>query len=434
VDVIVKRCAGLDVAKAGVAVCVRIFDEERGSWTLHRRTFATTVGQILQLRDWLVSFGVTRVGMESTSDYWRPLYYLLEPDRGRGWDPGWQCWLVNARHAKNVPGRKTDLSDAEWLSQLLAHGLVRPSFVPEPAQRTLRELTRRREVVLAARTREKQRLEKFLESTGLKLSSVLSDLFGVSGRAILTAILSGQRDPGALAQLARGRARAKTNELMAAVTGIRFGDHEAFLARQHLDLIDHYTMITDEIDARIMAHIAEHDAQPEPVEPEPLSWREAVDLIDTAPGLDRIGACAVMAEIGTDMTRFPTPEHLASWAGVAPGNNATGGKTRPARTRPGNPHLRRILGVAAMSAARRPGSYAQALYRRIAARRGTARALVAVEHHLLVAIWHMTTKREPYAEPAPRPVDTQRRARRLLTQLHALGYDVTIAHPAAAAS
>jgi transposase len=431
--VVVTRCAGLDVAKAGVAACVRIFDAEKGSWTVRKRTFATTVAQILQLRAWLASFAVSRIGMESTSDYWRPLFYLLEPDPDAGWDPGWECWLVNARHAKNVPGRKTDLSDADWLSQLLAYGLVRPSFVPEPAQRTLRELTRRREVVLAQRTREKQRLEKFLESTGLKLSSVLSDLFGVSGRAILTAILSGQRDPAALAQLARGRARRKVKDLAAAVDGIRFGQHEAFLVRQHLDLVDHYTMILDEIDARIIAHIADHDAQPDPVDPDSPSWGQAIALIDTVPGLDTIGACAVLAEIGTDMTRFPTPQHLASWAGVAPGNNATGGKARPARTRPGNRHLRRILGVAAMSAIRRPGSYAQSLYRRIAARRGAARALVAVEHHLLTAIWHMITKSESYTEPPPRPIQTERRARRLLTQLHALGYEIT-SSPATAPS
>jgi len=345
--------------------------------------------------------------MEATGDYWKPFYYLLE-------DAGFEVMLVNARHVKNLPGRKSDVSDAAWLAQLGAHGLVRGSFVPPEPIRRLRDLTRTRTTVVRERGREIQRLEKLLEDAGIKLSSVATDINGVSGRAMLEALIAGQRDPAALAQLAKRRLRSKIPALTEALTG-RFTEHHAFLARVHLDLIDGHTRAVDELTERIEVMI------------EP--FRGIRDLIVSAPGIGIAVADVIIAETGADMTRFPTAGHLASWAGTCPGSNESAGRIKSTHTRPGNPYLKGALGVAAMSAARSKDTYLAAKYRRIASRRGPVKAIVALEHALLIAIWHMITNGAFYIEPGGdyftrlHPDKTKQRA---LDQLRKMGYAVTL--------
>lgn len=342
---------------------------------------------------------------------WRPVFYALEER--------FECWLLNARHMRAVPGRKTDMTDAEWICDLTAHGLVRPSFVPPPPIRRLRDLTRRRTLLLAERTREKQRVEKLLEEAGVKLSVVATDIFGASGRAMIDALIAGERDPRTLANLARRRMRSKIDALAQALTG-HFDDHHAFLARMICAHVDAINAMIAELDARIDAEIA--------------PYRRQVELLDTVDGIDTRGAQVIIAEIGVDMHRFTTAAHLASWAGVCPGNNKTGGKTRTGRTRPGDRWLKAILGVAAMAAIRKRNSYAGALYRRIAARRGGMRAIVAVGHSLLQAIWHILTNNCPYhdlgADYHLNRANPDQRRRRAVAQLERLGFHVII-EPAA---
>ncbi len=345
--------------------------------------------------------------MEATSDYWKPFYYLLE-------DGPFEVMLVNARHVKNLPGRKTDVSDAAWLADLGAHGLVRGSFVPPEPIRQLRDLTRTRTTVTRERAREIQRLEKLLEDAGIKLSSVASDISGVSGRLMLDALIAGRRDPVELAELAKRRLRSKIPELTEALTG-RFGEHHAFLARIHLDLIDHHTHAIDELTARIEVVI------------EP--FRGARDLIVTIPGISTGVADVIIAETGADMTRFATAGHLASWAGTCPGSNESAGRVKSTSTRPGNPYLKGALGVAAMSAARSHDTYLAAKYRRIAARRGPVKAIVAVEHAMLIAIWNMLTDGAFYADPGGdfyARLNPDKAKNRAVEQLRKMGYDVTL--------
>jgi transposase len=345
--------------------------------------------------------------MEATGDYWKPFYYLLE-------DAPFEVLLVNARHVKNLPGRKTDVSDAAWLAQLGAHGLVRGSFVPPEPIRQLRDLTRTRTTIVRQRAREIQRLEKLLEDAGIKLSSVAADISGVSGRAMLEALIGGQRDPAELAELAKRRMRSKIPALTEALTG-RFTEHHAFLARLHLDLIDQHAHAVEELTARIEVVI------------EP--FRGIRDLIATIPGVSFRVADVIIAETGADMSRFPSAGHLASWAGTCPGNNESAGRVKSTKTRPGNPYLKAALGVAALSAARSRDTYLAAKYRRIASRRGPVKAIVAVEHAMLIAIWNMLTNGEFYGEPGGdfytrrNPDRTKQRA---LAQLKQLGYDVTL--------
>ena len=307
--------------------------------------------QILALREHLIAERITCVVMEATSDYWKPFYYLLE-------DAGFDVVLVNARHVKNLPGRKTDVSDATWLAQLGAHGLVRASFVPPEPIRQLRDLTRARTAITRERSREVQRLEKLLEDAGIKLSAVASDILGVSGRAMLEALIAGNNDPAALADLAKRRLRSKIPALTEALTG-RFTEHHAFLVRVHLDLVDQHTAAINGITTRIEATI------------KPFHWFR--DLICTIPGISTLTADVIIAETGADMTRFPTAGQLASWAGTTPGNNESAGKVKSSQTRPGNPYLQGALGAAAMSCAQNPGTYLGARYRRIAQRRGPRR-------------------------------------------------------------
>ena len=406
-EVVHVRGAGLDVSRKDAKVCVRVSGAGRRKTVETVTTWGSTTNQVLALREHLIAEQVTCAVMEATGDYWKPFYYLLE-------DAGFEVMLVNARHVKNLPGRKSDVSDATWLAQLGAHGLVRGSFVPPEPIRQLRDLTRARTAITRERGREIQRLEKLLEDAGIKLSSVASEITGVSGRAMLEALIAGQRDPAALTDLARRRLRSKIPALTEALTG-RFTDHHAFLARVHLDLIDRQTEAIEEITGRIEVVI-------EPFQ----GFRE---LIATIPGVGPITADVIVAETGADMTRFPTAGHLASWAGTCPGSNESAGRVKSTRTRPGNPYLQGALGAAAMACAQNPGTYLGARYRRIASRRGPMKANVAIQHSMLIAIWHMGHDGTLYDDPGAdffTRLHPERAKNRALHQLEAMGYQVTL--------
>lgn len=407
-EVVHARCAGLDVSKKDAKVCVRVAGAGRRKTVETVTTWSSMTSGVLALRDHLAAERVTCVVMEATGDYWKPFYYLLEDL------PGVEVMLVNARHVKNLPGRKTDVNDATWLAQLGAHGLVRGSFVPPEPIRQLRDLTRARTAITRERGREVQRLEKLLEDAGIKLSAVASDIVGVSGRAMLEALIAGDRDPAALADLAKRRMRVKIPELTEALQG-RFGAHHAFLARVHLDLIDQHTQAIAQLTARIE----------EVIEP----FRAFRELISTIPGISTLTADVIVAETGADMSRFPTAKHLASWAGTTPGNNESAGKVKSSTTRPGNPYLQGALGAAAMSCAQNPHTYLGARYRRIAARRGPMKANVAIQHSMLIAIWHMGTTGAVYDDPGAdyfNRLHPDRTKQRAIAQLQALGYTVTL--------
>jgi transposase len=407
VDVVHPRCAGVDISKRDAKVCVRIQGAGRARARSTVTTWEAVTNRILALRDHLIAEEVTLVVMEATSDYWKPFYYLLE-------DAPFEVMLVNARHTKGIPGRKTDVSDAAWLAELGAHGLVRGSFVPPEPIRQLRDLTRTRTAITRERGREVQRLEKLLEDAGIKLSSVASDITGVSGRAMLEALIAGDRDPAGLADLAKRRMRSKIPELTEALTG-RFGEHHSFLARLHLDLIDGHSRAIEELDERI-----EEAMQP---------FRATRDLIVTIPGISTVVADVIIAETGGDMSRFPSAGHLASWAGTCPGSNESAGRVKSTHTRPGNPYLKGALGTAAMSVARSKNTYFAAKFRRIASRRGPVKALVALEHAMLVAIWNMCSTGTYYADPGEdffTRLHPDRARDRALEQLHRMGYAVTL--------
>jgi len=407
-EVVHARCAGLDISKKDAKVCVRVAGAGRRKTIETVTTWSSMTNQVLALRDHLIAEKVTCVVMEATGDYWKPFYYLLEDL------PGVAVELVNARHVKNLPGRKSDVSDATWLAQLGAHGLVRGSFVPPEPIRVLRDLTRTRTAVTRERSREVQRLEKLLEDAGIKLSAVAADIIGVSGRLMLAALIDGQRDPAALADLAKRRLRSKIPALTEALTG-RFNAHHAFLARVHLDLIDQHTAAIEEITARIEVVI------------EPFQGFR--DLISTIPGIGPLTADVVIAETGADMTRFPTAGHLASWAGTTPGSNESAGRVKSTKTRPGNPYLQGALGAAAMACAQNPSTYLGARYRRIATRRGPMKANVAIQHKMLTIIWHMGTTGTLYEEPGAdfySRLHPDRAKNRALHQLEAMGYQVTL--------
>jgi transposase len=404
-EVLVDRCAGLDIGKADVKACVRI-PGSRGGRRQQIRTFATTTGALLLLRQWLIEEQVSLVGMEATGDYWKPVYYLLED--------GFEVQLFNAAHMRNVPGRKTDVTDSAWIARLVEHGLVRASFVPPPPIRRLRDLTRYRAALIAERTREKQRMEKLLEDAGIKLSVFVSDIFGASGRAMLSALVDGERDPQVLAEYARGRMRPKIAMLVEALTG-SFGEHHAFLCQTMLSRVDGLDATIATVTGRIEVEIA------------PL--QSIVDRLDTIPGVDQRVAQVLVAEIGVDMTRFRTAAHLASWAGMCPGNNESAGKHFSGHTRKGDRWLRAALGEAAAGVGKKD-SYCQAQYRRLAARRGKKRALVAVGHSLLVAAWHVINDEVDYHDLGSlhflTRINPERHARRLVSQLEQLGYRVEL--------
>ena len=412
---IIKRVAALDIGKAELVCCIRVPGAgKRGKRLQEVRTYQTMTRSLLVLADRLGELGVTRVVMEATSDYWRAPFYLLEAQ-------GFEVWLVNARDVKHLPGRpKTDRLDAVWLCKVAERQMLRPSFVPPPEIRRLRGLTRYRADLVGVRTAEKQRVEKLLEDAQIKLSVVASDIFGVSGRAMLAALLAGERDPKVLAQLARTRLRAKLGQLEEAFTG-HFTDHHGFLLATMLDRVDAVSADIATLEAKIDQEIA--------------PFAQAVDRLDEITGVGRTAAQVIIAEIGTDMGRFPTPGHLASWAKFAPGVKQSAGKTKgKATTGHGNPYLARVLGEAAVAAGR-TDTFLGERYRRIARRRGTKKAIVAVGRSILVIVWHLLADPDArYHDLGPGFYDTRINAERIkrnhVRQLQALGYKV-ILEPAA---
>ena len=404
-DVLYSHCCGLDVHKRSVVACL-ITPGPAGQPVKTVRTFGTMTDELLTLADWLAAAGCTHVAMESTGVYWQPIYNLLE-DR-------FHLLLVNARHSKAVPGRKTDVRDCEWLADLLRHGLLKPSFVPERPQRELRELTRYRLALVQARTAEVNRLQKTLESANSKLAGVATDILGVSGRQMLNALVEGTTDPETLAELAKGALRSKLPQLQQALVG-RVGAHQRFLIAEHLAQLDSL----DASIARVSTEIADRLR--------PL--QETLARLDTIPGIGCYLAEALVAEIGTDMTRFASAAHLASWAGMCPENNESAGKRRSGKTRKGNPWLRALLVQAAHAAARRKNTYFAAQYARVGARRGKKRAAVAVGHTILTVAYYVLQRGTEYQELGPHWFDQEdRRAveRRLVRRLEALGNKVTL--------
>jgi len=404
---VLHRCGcGVDVHKASVVACL-IAPRAGGAPCKEVRTFGTMTEDLLQLVDWLVAAGCTAVAMESTGSYWKPLYNLLEGVVE-------QVLVVNAAHIKQVPGRKTDVKDAEWIADLLRHGLLRASFIPDRPQRELRELTRYRTSLIRERAAEVNRVQKVLEGANIKLAAVASDLTGVSGRAMLAALLDGHMDAAAMAQLAQGKLRAKIPQLEQALVG-QFGAHQRFMIAQQLVHID----TLDEIIARVSVEIAER------VHP----FAQEIAQLDSITGVGQRTAEAVVAEVGVDMTRFPTADHLTSWAGLAPGNNESAGKRRSGKTRKGSPWLRAVLIEAAHAAGRTKDTYLGAQYRRLLARKGKKRAAVAVARSILVIAYHILRDHEPYHDLGASYLDQRDRQaveRRLVRRLEALGYDVSL--------
>jgi transposase len=373
VELLYARCAGLDVHKDTVVACKRIV--ESGEVRRETKTFGTTTGALYELFDWLGFDGVTHVVMESTGVYWKPVWHVMEE--------GFELILANAKHAKNVPGRKTDVKDAEWLAELVAHGLVRGSFVPlEPIQQ-LRDLTRARKQFVQERGRHVQRLQKTLEDANVKLDSVISDILGKSGRAMIEAISKGEKDPEVLARLAHPRLTTAPESLKAALKG-RVTDHHRLMLRLYLDHIDATN--------RAIKSIEEH------VEAALSPFRKAVELLVTVPGIGPDVAAAIVAEVGTDMTRFETEGHLISWAGLCPRSDESAGKRRSTRIRQGAPWLKPMLIQAAWSASRVMNSYPRAQYFRLRGRRGPGKAIVAVASSMLGAIYNMLKKEVPYKD------------------------------------
>ena len=405
-EVIYERCAGLDVGKDEVVACVRVPDDAGGRrQELH--TYPTFSSGLESLAQWLQDHDITQVVLEATGQYWKPIWYVLE-------ERGFQLLLVNARHVKILPGRKTDVCDAAWLAELLEHGLLRGSFVPPPAIRELRDLTRYRKRLIQAHTAECQRIHKTLEDASIRLGSVATDVLGVSGRAMLRALLAGERDPKVLAELARGRLRNKLPELREALRG-RFSAHHALLVRLALDHVEQLERSITELDMAVDRVIA--------------PFAQARDRLDTITGVGRRAAECIIAEVGVDMSVFPTAAHLASWAGRCPGNNITGGKRRSGRTVKGNVWLGDVLIECAWAAARCRDTYLAAQFWRLARRIGKKKAAMAVGHSILVIAWHLLANDCNYADLggdffARR--DSDRARQRAVAQLQALGYRVTL--------
>jgi len=409
-ETIVERPGALDVHKAHVTACVRV--PGTAGREQHVAEFATTVNGLLGLRDWLTEHGVTQVVMEATGVYWKAPWAILEDE--------FECLLVNARHVKQVPGRKTDVSDAAWLCQLAEAGLLRASFVPPKPIRQLRNLTRYRKTQIQERAREVNRLHKALEDAGIKLDCVAADIMGKSGRDMLDALVAGQTDPEVLADLARRQMRKKIPQLREALAG-HFDDHHgmwigAILA--HIDFLDEQiARLTEMIEEQLRPFVA------------------AVELLCTIVGVQRRGAQCIVAEIGTDMSCFASARHLASWAGQCPGNDQSAGKRRSGKTRDGSKWLDFALEEAAMAAIRVKGNYLAAQYQRLKPRRGHKRALGAVKHSILIAVWHMLRTGETYTDLGGDYFtnrDPERQTRRLVAQLQRLGHTVTLAEGAAA--
>ena len=403
-DVIYSRCAGLDVHKRTIVAC-RITLTAEGKRVIEIRTFGTMTPDILALAEWLAMAGVTHVAMESTGVFWKPIWNLLEAD--------FYLMLVNPQHIKQVPGRKTDVKDAEWIATLMQHGLLRPSFVPPAPQRALREMTRTRSTLIRQRAELVNRVQKVLEDANIKLASVATDVLGVSGRAMIEAMISGETDPKVLADLAAGRLRNKREDLEKALLG-HVAPHHRLILQQFLDLID-------SLDKSVAAFDQEIETACAP-------FTEAVGRLDTITGVGPSTAQMILSEVGIDMSPFPSAEHLSAWAGVAPGNNESAGKRLSGRTRKGNQSLRTGLVQSAHAAARSKDTYMAALYRRIAARRGKKRAILAVAHAILKIVYHMLTRNTTYNELGGDYFDKlnpKRTASRLIKRLEDMGYNVT---------
>jgi transposase len=407
-DVLHERCAGLDVHKDEVVACART---GAGSAVrrIHRR-FKTTTRGLLELSDWLAEAGCTHVAMEATGVYWKPVWHVLEG--------GFQLVLANARAVRNVPGRKTDMNDSTWLADLLAHGLIQGSFVPPEPVQQLRDLTRTRKQLVREVVQHTQRIQKTLEDANIKLSSVLSDTIGQSGRQILTAIIAGESDPAALATLVNYRVRTPQDEIAEALRG-RVNDHHRFLLQLHLDQVDALSAAIDKIDRHI-----EEQLHP---------FRDAAARLATIPGLSLTAAYVILAEIGPEMSQFPTAAHLVSWAGLCPRMDESAGKIRSTRTRAGNPWLKTTLVQSAWAAARKNGSYLRVQFHRIKIRRGAKKAAVAVAASLLTIAYHLLKSRSDYKDLGANHYDRRdkaRTAKRLLKRLADLGFHLQIAAPA----
>lgn len=402
--VIYERCCGLDVHKRTITACVLKW--LGGEWQKEIRQFGTMTKDLLALSDWLVGEGCTHVAMESTGVYWKPVYNILEGQL--------ELLVVNAQHLKAVPGRKTDVRDAEWIAELLAHGLLRGSFVPPVSVRELRELTRYRTSVVRDCARTINRLQKVLEGANIKLASVVSDIRGVSARLMLEALLAGERDTQQLASLAKGRLKEKRPQLMEALSG-RLQPHQSFLIAEHLAQIDYLEGAIERLSGEIEERLRPFEQQ--------IAW------LDTIPGVNQRTAEVLWAETGGDMSRFASARHLASWAGMCPGNNESAGKRRTGRTRKGSPWLRHCLVEAAHGAAHTKNKYLNSQYHRLAARRGKKKALVAVGHSILVIAYHLLTRKQPYADLGANYFDERDRlavTKRCLNRLQKLGYKVAL--------
>jgi len=460
-EIVHRCCCGLDVHKKMIVACLIVLDAA-GQRQRETRVFGSMTKDILALADWLTGAGCTHVAMESTGVYWKPIFNLLEGQ--------FEVILANAQHLKAVPGHKTDIKDAEWIADLLQHGLLRPSFIPPAPQRHLRELTRYRSTLVAERARLVNRVHKLLEDTNLKLTTVVTDVTGVSARAMLAALLTGETDPETLALLARGKLRKKREQLAQALHGHLQPHHRFLLTTQlaHLDFLDEQVA---HCDSEIQRHITQsippavsaepsvtatrdepppeltplqatppsspgEEAQRAPAASTPLSFAEALTLLDTIPGVNQRLAEIFLAEIGTDMSRFPDDQHLASWVGICPGNHQSAGKHLSGKTRKGDRWLRQALIEAAHGAMRSKDTYLSAQGKRLGARRGKRRAVVAIGHSILVIVYHVLKHKQPYQDLGRNYFDERDRtmvARQSVRRLEQLGYTVTLETPGEAA-
>lgn len=447
-EILYERCAGLDVHKKNVKVCVAV-PGPGGKRQKETRTYLTMTQDVLDLRDWLKEQGCTHLAMEATGVYWKPIYNLLEGD--------FEILVVNAHHIKTVPGRKTDVKDAEWIADLLSHGLLTASFIPSAPQRELRDLTRYRAKLVEERAREVNRLQKTLEDTNLKLGDVVSDVMGKAAQMVLQAVVDGETDSVRLADYAAGRVRANRETLERALTG-KVTAHHRFLLGEHLMQIEHL----DEAIRRLSEEIARRLTPPEPPPssgkeetqpafspqaspasspsstpgPDVLNWQQAVEIVDQVTGISQRIAEGLLAEIGVNMSQFPSAKHLASWVGVCPGNHESAGKRLSGKTRKGNPYARQLLIQAAHAASHSKNTYLAAQYHRIAARRGAKKAAVAVGHSILVIIYHLLSNGGVYQDLGSNYFDERDRQavqKRLIKRLERMGYQVEL-QPLAPAS
>jgi transposase len=403
-QVVYEHCCGLDVHKRTIVACLLTL--VGGKLRKDIRTFATTTQALLALLDWLTDAGCTHVAMESTGVYWKPVYNILEGH--------FELLVVNAQHLKAVPGRKTDVKDAEWIAELLQHGLLKGSFIPPKFLRELRDLTRTRTCVVQDRARTVNRLQKILEDANIKLASVATDIMGKSGRAILRLLVSGETDEKTIAMRAKGRMKAKRKELEQALIGT-VTDHHRFQLAEQLNLIEYYEGLIDRLSAEIARRL--------------IPFQKELEILDSIPGVSQRTAEVLLAEIGTDMSRFPTHRNLASWAGMCPGNNESAGKRLSGKTRKGSPWLKSALVEAAHGASHTKDKYLSAQYRRIVSRRGKKRALIAVGHSILVIAYHLLVRKEAYKDLGGNYFDEQQRKHvkvRLVRRLERLGYEVAL--------